>query len=352
MIYDPLSALILLSLGFLSSKSLWHTSFGSLISSVQSSSCSQTSAKPCKISKITYANSVLGGFFLQVPWHTKNWLWLKFSVSLWWPEHVPLSPPTGHSWCCRLWWSGCAWLWFTPNTDAASQWTAMMSGRLPGCCCLEWTASPVSSGKAVSSVLAFRLQSVCVHPTSSSARKTKHQQAHVWTRTQTHTSVIWARKDVPISHALTLPVVLKNKACQVFRENMAHCKKSKQSAYTVNHLCALPFRTDDCFCASRKLDAASTEAKFLQDLGFRMLSCGRTDLVKQAVNLLGPDGINSMSEQVRDTVNTLNNAYAGTFTLIHSLWNRNLCLLGKPWLLHLWVPCRLVSREAVMNIKA
>ncbi|XP_029379452.1 ankyrin repeat- and BTB/POZ domain-containing protein 3-B isoform X2 [Echeneis naucrates] len=56
-------------------------------------------------------------------------------------------------------------------------------------------------------------------------------------------------------------------------------------------------RTDDCFCASRKLDAASTEAKFLQDLGFRMLSCGRTDMVKQAVNLLGPDGINSMSEQ-------------------------------------------------------
>ncbi|XP_066561499.1 ankyrin repeat- and BTB/POZ domain-containing protein 3-B [Amia ocellicauda] len=56
-------------------------------------------------------------------------------------------------------------------------------------------------------------------------------------------------------------------------------------------------KTDDCFCASRKLDAASTEAKFLQDLGFRMLNCGRTDLVKQAVSLLGPDGINSMSEQ-------------------------------------------------------
>lgn len=57
-------------------------------------------------------------------------------------------------------------------------------------------------------------------------------------------------------------------------------------------------RAEDCFCATRKLDAASTEAKFLQDLGFRMLNCGRTDLVKQAVNLLGPDGINSMSEQV------------------------------------------------------
>nr|XP_055030110.1 ankyrin repeat and BTB/POZ domain-containing protein 3-B isoform X2 [Misgurnus anguillicaudatus] len=56
-------------------------------------------------------------------------------------------------------------------------------------------------------------------------------------------------------------------------------------------------KTDDCFCMSRKLDAASTEAKFLQDLGFRMLNCGRTDLVNQATNLLGPGGINSLSEQ-------------------------------------------------------
>ncbi|XP_026086546.1 ankyrin repeat and BTB/POZ domain-containing protein BTBD11-B-like isoform X1 [Carassius auratus] len=56
-------------------------------------------------------------------------------------------------------------------------------------------------------------------------------------------------------------------------------------------------KTDDCFCVSRKLDAPSTEAKFLQDLGFRMLNCGRTDLVNQAINLLGPGGINSMSEQ-------------------------------------------------------
>uniref|UniRef100_A0A4W3J429 BTB (POZ) domain containing 11b n=1 Tax=Callorhinchus milii TaxID=7868 RepID=A0A4W3J429_CALMI len=54
---------------------------------------------------------------------------------------------------------------------------------------------------------------------------------------------------------------------------------------------------DDCFCASLKLDAATTEAKFIQGLGFRMLNCGRTDLVKQAIALLGPDGINTLSEQ-------------------------------------------------------
>lgn len=85
---------------------------------------------------------------------------------------------------------------------------------------------------------------------------------------------------------------------------MAHCKQPEQSCFHCDS-CPLPFRTDDCFCASRRLDAASAEAKFLQDLGFRMLSCGRTDLVKQAVNLLGPDGINSMSEQVSDTVDKL-----------------------------------------------
>lgn len=99
------------------------------------------------------------------------------------------------------------------------------------------------------------------------------------------------------------------------RDNTPH--REQQQSCLHCEFCALPFRTDDCVCASRRLDAASTEAKFLQDLGFRMLSCGRTDLVKQAVNLLGPDGINSMSEQVRDTVNTFDNEYADTLTLIH-----------------------------------
>lgn len=56
-------------------------------------------------------------------------------------------------------------------------------------------------------------------------------------------------------------------------------------------------KADECCCASLKLDAAATEAKFHQGLGFRMLNCGRTDLVSQAVRLLGSDGINTRSEQ-------------------------------------------------------
>lgn len=74
--------------------------------------------------------------------------------------------------------------------------------------------------------------------------------------------------------------------------------KKKKKAESTHVTISPSLRADDCFCASRKLDAVAIEAKFKQDLGFRMLNCGRTDLVKQAVSLLGPDGINTMSEQV------------------------------------------------------
>ncbi|XP_059834583.1 ankyrin repeat and BTB/POZ domain-containing protein 3-B isoform X4 [Hypanus sabinus] len=56
-------------------------------------------------------------------------------------------------------------------------------------------------------------------------------------------------------------------------------------------------KADDYSCASLKLDAAATDTRFRQALGFHMLTCGRTDLVNQAIRLLGGDGINTHSVQ-------------------------------------------------------
>jgi BTB/POZ domain-containing protein 11 len=56
-------------------------------------------------------------------------------------------------------------------------------------------------------------------------------------------------------------------------------------------------RLDESLCSSKQLDAEHCATQFQQDLGFHMLSCGRNDLVREAIPLLGKLGVNSFNMQ-------------------------------------------------------
>ncbi|KAK5873595.1 hypothetical protein PBY51_018623 [Eleginops maclovinus] len=56
-------------------------------------------------------------------------------------------------------------------------------------------------------------------------------------------------------------------------------------------------KSECCFHSFRSLDAEAAAAQFQVSLGFRMLSCGRADLLQPASQLLGRGGLNTMDDQ-------------------------------------------------------
>lgn len=143
----------------------------------------------------------------------------------------------------------CGQRWCSAGCQTAAAWSGLWAPPAP-----VWLRASVCSPRGCRA---------CVHSQPLHLHIQKHQQAH--TCKVTCKEMIKEKKKSIFPHTLTLLVlVLENKACQVFRENVVHCKTLQTVSLYCEPLSVL--------CPSERMTASVPRGNWMLPL-LRQSSC-------------------------------------------------------------------------------
>ena len=94
----------------------------------------------------------------------------------------------------------------------------------------------------------------------------------------------------------------ESKGSRFFRDKYIALASDKELHREVTFLWfllnVLFFSPVDSLSVSRSLSSSAAAVSFQQDMGLRMLLCGRVDIIPQALAMLGPEKVNAINIQV------------------------------------------------------